>query len=626
MDVEFDIQYKHLLVHYLVREELEYELAIRGIEYTDTETRATLARRLKGKIKTEREQNNFDLDFNRLDATVESEIEIIDTKIKEIQDYLGKRKSFEGTRESLKTRLVHYLARVKRIYDYTDKEEDLKDIEALESCIRNTFNSYFSCFSVMGQQEIISKISQSVTNMSLGNAGSNNQESSSSGDEIFATPGKHLKRKLKSVEGSSGHQLAQQNTMMPFWMPPEAIPWMLYQQQWWAAQMCSNHSLDNGARLPGDPRYTSDGKLLNKKKVELEHMNKGKNEKIQVNATSSSEIESGGSDDYDRKELRRKPRHRKIERGRPVSDWKLKYDGADNGQFLMKFIKEVDFVARSENMSQKELFRQAIHLFSGTAKTWFMTGIENEDFNSWNELKEELKREFLSPDHDHMNENRAIARKQGPREKFQEYLLEMQKIFNSLTKPLTERKKFEIVFRNMRADYKGHAVSSDIDNLADLKVFGRRLDATYWYKYQQSGSELHSRGKQLQTNEIYAGARPKQKNEQLNMYKSRSFTNSRFHTNVSEGEEIPLRNSDTDLARYSRQPKGLQILLDNYKPPKEGYCYNCRLMGHHARDCERPKHKFCIRCGFHDVDTATCPYCEKNAKKTVSEGRQLERT
>lgn len=78
--------------------------------------------------------------------------------------------------------------------------------------------------------------------------------------------------------------------------------------------------------------------------------------------------------------------------------------------------------------------------FLGAAKTRFMTGVENDDFTSWDQYKIELKREFLSPDHDHTCEIHAVARKQGPRERFQDYFLDMQTLFKALTKPFTERK------------------------------------------------------------------------------------------------------------------------------------------------------------------------------------------
>lgn len=54
MDVEFSLQYESLLVHHLDRDEVEYELKIRNLPYTETETKAALMRRLKVKIKDDK--------------------------------------------------------------------------------------------------------------------------------------------------------------------------------------------------------------------------------------------------------------------------------------------------------------------------------------------------------------------------------------------------------------------------------------------------------------------------------------------------------------------------------------------------------------------------------------------
>lgn len=152
-----------------------------------------------------------------------------------------------------------------------------------------------------------------------------------------------------------------------------------------------------------------------------------------------------------------------------------------------------------------------------------MAGVENEDFVSWKELVRELKKEFLSPDHDHVGEIRAGARKQGPKEKFQDYFFDMQKIFNSFTKPFSEAKKFDIVFRNMRSDYKGYAVASKINNLADLKTFGRRLDATFWFKYNTHPEETNTRNR-TNVNELLTDAKPKNQSfPETRSHKTRNF-------------------------------------------------------------------------------------------------------
>lgn len=282
----------------------------------------------------------------------------------------------------------------------------------------------------------------------------------------------------------------------------------------------------------------------------------------------------------------------------------------------MRFIKEVEFYAKSEDVSEKELFRSAIHLFAGAAKIWFMAGVENGEFSTWKDLVTEMKREFLSPDHDHVSEFRAIERKQRPKEKFQDFFFDMQKLFNSLTKPISERKKFEIVFRNLRADYKGYVVAANIDNLADLKPFGRKLDATFWYKYENRNQEENSSKSRNQVSELKSNSKPKPTGSVNRPDKTRSEQK----LNKTEDEKItqkPIRQDQPGEQSQAQNSnvvdKGLQAILEKYTPPKPGVCYNCRLSGHHQADCDRPKHKFCYRCGFFNFDTKDCPFCAKNA-------------
>lgn len=275
----------------------------------------------------------------------------------------------------------------------------------------------------------------------------------------------------------------------------------------------------------------------------------------------------------------------------------------------MKFIREVEFYAKSENVSDKELFRSAIHLFAGLAKLWFMSGVENDEFTTWKELVAEMKKEFLSPDHDHVSEVRAIDRKQRSKEKFQDFFFDIQKIFNSLTKPISEKKKFEIVFRNLRADYKGHVVAAQVDNLADLKTFGRKLDATFWYKYETRSQEEQVTKNRPQVNELKSNPKQKSYND-----KSRQASKE----SPKPVEKVPKKTQNVDQANEKEknensQPDVLKLLIEKHVPIPPGVCFNCRLQGHHQSNCDRPKHKFCFKCGFLNVDTKSCPWCLKNA-------------
>ncbi|XP_055537618.1 uncharacterized protein LOC129725612 isoform X2 [Wyeomyia smithii] len=559
MDIEFDLQYKNLLVHHLEREEVEYELKIRGIEFTEQETRSTIARRLKERLKVEKCNNNANIDFDRLETTVEEEIAIVDRNLKQIKDFLLHKKKYEGARVGLKTRLVHYFARVKRLTDNMDSEEDLNDIDTIETCIRGTYNNFFSIFSPEGQHKIVNQINQSMSNTQISsadpNSGNNASGSSHDTDLPFVTPGRQVRRQLQSVENSAfvQNQGPNQNMLQSF-MQACAYPWMFGpppMQMWAAQRMLHFNSAENL-----NSKLTSLGDQGGRKQSSLEenviddapHRDRNATRPRNLDETDSK---SGWSSDRSRRETKYKNRLHRSSKGRPVSDWRLRYDGADNGQSLMKFIKEVEFYAKSEKMSNKELFRSAIHLFGGPAKTWFMTGVENDDFTSWDQLKKELKREFLSPDHDHFCETRAINRKQGPRERFQDYYMDMQTLFNSLTKPITERKKFDIVYRNMRADYKGHVISKDIDNLADLKHFGRRLDATYWYKFQTPANDSNYRGKAAQVNEVHTGTKPKSYRKTENEpQKTRHYYNSNLQSRSSD-EEVK-RNGNNSIPKTNQ--------------------------------------------------------------------------
>ncbi|XP_053686377.1 meiosis-specific nuclear structural protein 1-like [Sabethes cyaneus] len=168
--------------------------------------------------------------------------------------------------------------------------------------------------------------------------------------------------------------------------------------------------------LPGDNSEKSDTSLRNEyepkriaKKIGKKECAKFKKfrEKHKSSSDTSDEMSSFESSEQDysseittsdssgaRQGIIKK--HRKYKKNReslkrvPISEWKLRYDGKDNGRRLIEFLKEIQTTNRLQTRN----------------------------------------------------------------EKFADYFSDMNKLFQSMTRPISDRRKFKTIWRNMRFDYK----------------------------------------------------------------------------------------------------------------------------------------------------------------------------
>lgn len=327
---------------------------------------------------------------------------------------------------------------------------------------------------------------------------------------------------------------------------------------------------------------------------------------------------------YREKNRKEEKKHSSMKRI-PVYEWRIKYDGKDQGRRLAEFLKEVKMRRKSEEISEKELFRAAIHLFSGRAKDWFMEGFENRDFRNWHELMRELKREFLPPDLDFQIEVQATSRRQARGEKFVDYLHGMQKLFQSMTRTISDRRKFEIIWRNMRFDYKNAMTGAGIKSLAELKKYGRIIDENNWNMFQKP-PDVSNRPRISQVNEIFSNNSNKSTNGSANnTFNTKVYTKSKPKDEIRDnykGAEEKTGEREEKKERVQNTMEGsakgtLQSLAAQYKRPPIGTCYNCSKMGHHYGECPEDRRKFCRLCGFSDVYTSHCPCCQKNEQNST---------
>ncbi|EDS28053.1 conserved hypothetical protein [Culex quinquefasciatus] len=380
-----------------------------------------------------------------------------------------------------------------------------------------------------------------------------------------------------------------------------------------------------------DRKGKSQQKANGKSRVEKPRKGERRSKKKQQSTTESEEtVSSEGDDSLDSSDdSEPEPRReRKLRRPRPVSEWNLRYDGKDDGKRLNKFIAEVEGMAEAENLSKRALFKEAIHLFSGEVRTWYMEGKKNRDFTNWKELLVELKVEFQPPDLDYHYEQQATLRRQRRSEKFSEYYNAMKEIFSFMARQPSEDRKFDIVYRNLRADYRSALLVKEIKTLRLLKVWGRKLDAANWFLYR--GKETGSAQKSSQVNEVYQSSSQKfDKPQPKPDWKPKGTGNKPGWSDNRKQSDQPRKPTENKNEKSSQpgptktqqQPGNSRATLEErvvrHRVPDSTVCYNCRGKYHHFKACLKERELFCAVCGFYDFTHENCPFCAKNGRKSA---------
>jgi hypothetical protein len=205
-------------------------------------------------------------------------------------------------------------------------------------------------------------------------------------------------------------------------------------------------------------------------------------EESSESSADSTETEESSQSDSET-EGKNNGRHKKKGRnfwkksaGLPVNKWRLDFSGEENkGLPLNDFLRQVEFLAESEGVTDDELLSKVHHLFSGKAKNWLLTS--KRKYKSWKAFVKDLKRVFLHPEYDYLCIKRCESTLQDPEETFAIYLAEMERLFQSLSYKMNGKEKLAILKRNMKASYKHTLALADIDTLKKLELYCSRLDA-----------------------------------------------------------------------------------------------------------------------------------------------------
>lgn len=652
MRQELEMHYRSMDVKHLLVDEVEHELLIRQEEFSGGDTLDAKRRKLRGVLKAQKESNNFDV-LLVSEKYCEGEYEQVVTKLDHIRMMLENKKVKKDELPPYKTRLIHLLFRLVRLKE--SGFDTLGSVREAKKLYIQHFTEWSSDPGVVkdvtaGTLLNISKAHDKL-NKQTGKESDSWSDVPTGGRNRTSTP--KPKNKKKKQERSIASKKGKKEDPNP---TPQLVDMMMRQVQEYLDRRLSKLRLSDHEDWVTDSEYDQLKKKKKSKKLKtlkkvvplrsrtvmpkktkpkfVSREDKPGRKRSSILFTSGDDTEdfeadsdtSSSSEETDfyrnSKPLKRRPR--------PVADWKLKYDGKDDGKLLNKFLAEVEFMAEAEHLSKKDLFSEAIHLFSGEVRNWYMEGKRNKEFRSWKELITELKLEYQPPDMDYYYEQQATLRRQRKSEKFSDYYYAIKEIFGYMSKPPPPGRKFDIVYRNLRSDYRNAlVVVKEIKNLSTLKFWGRKLDAANWYLYR--GKENETGQKSAHVNEVSErpsqkasfppsnkGWKPKDTVGKLNWNQNQGSSSQPNQKFGKPQTKNPSQSAPSPAPEQSNSSRGdLEKRVAEYRVPDGSTCFNCRGKYHHFGSCLKQKEIFCFVCGFHDFKSENCPYCAKNGRKST---------
>lgn len=626
------MQYRSMNVDHLQDDEIEHELNIRLITCGSDDKRDAKKRKLRRAIKDESVKVVLITD----PVQCASEADAVDRKLALIRDRLENQNPKKVELPAFKTRLIHLYFRVMRLKEYIDTD-------GLENSALKMLNENFSMFSSnpntskrekKATRKALEKLKKKGDKVFTGNSESSDDsdeedsdekdsdekdsdegdsderdsdeddsenEKESSDDTVRANrntgTSKQVKRKPKRNKKKVGVLSARTVKMLMKHMES------MIEQKLSRLDLGKNSkSVKHTANPVKDKRSKPDKKQRTKPEKE-------KNKRKPTDDSSEDSEVTESSDEDVARTLRRRPRS--------VADWKVKYDGKDEGKKLNRFIAEVEFMAEAEQISRRDLFNEAIHLFTGDARTWYMEGKNNGDFRKWSELVTELKLEFQPPDMDYNYEQQAAQRRQKRSEKFQDFYNAEMEIFRFMAVPPSEQRKFEIIFRNLRSDYKNVLAVRRVRTLKALKRWGKILDSANSWMYRTKDSEPAP--KSAHVHEVSRDPSQKYNKPETRPWKA-ADSGTKPNWKGTQGSNKPPAFRPPTQERNENQGSSagtLEKRVQNYRVPDKMVCFNCRGRNHHFEVCMMPKEVFCTVCGFHDYPKEKCPFCLKNGRTSV---------
>lgn len=245
-----------------------------------------------------------------------------------------------------------------------------------------------------------------------------------------------------------------------------------------------------------------------------------------------------------------------------VLKWNLLFDGRTS---VHDFILRLEELKYSSGVSDVELLRNAVHLFSGEALLWFRTN--KHHLASFEDLVSSLRTEFQPVEYERCLLNQIRARLQGSDENIKSYINIMEGLFMRLSTPVSQVEQLDIIMTNMSPFFISKLALLEVNSIKQLKEICARLQIS---RFKCDNRGFLNTGRECILPDFYGG---------------------------SEG---PMSTTP-----------GISPRQVNSMPSRNNVvCSKCGGM-HHNTQCNMYRTPICLRCKRPGVLTRDCN-CSKN--------------
>lgn len=299
-----------------------------------------------------------------------------------------------------------------------------------------------------------------------------------------------------------------------------------------------------------------------------------------------SDYSYGGSWNYGANEGRMRGQFGRYAGQGRVEKWKLRFTGEPRSAMTVEnFLYKAKKLAEREGVTKGILLRDVHMLLEGAASDWFFTFVD--DLITWEAFETSISYRFGNPNKDQGIRSKIHERKQLRGEPFIAFVTEIEKLNRLLSKPLSNRRKFEVIWDNMRQHYRSKISIVEVNDLQQLTKLNYRIDAAD-PQLQFQNTEGTSG---FQRHHLDAGGSDYDSDQSVNAINTR--VNRSFPQATRQTAEQPTRTTQNSSTALN--------------------CWNCQGQGHGWRQCSRPKVVFCYGCGNLGRTIRSCERCANSS-------------